>query len=320
MKSKKPKISRKRMVIFSVFVVIAAIFWFLSAMNQVYTTRIDYKVKFINFPEDVRPASAVPEKLLVTIKGFGYDLIGKTGNASHPLEIDIKKYAVRDKNDKSKLILSTHLLSNSFFSDATGINIVSVDPEIITFKVEKLKTKKVPVKATLDLSFEPLFMQSNNISLIPDSLTVSGTEKTIKKILFVETDSLKFSDLSDTLTIFADLKKINGIRFSKNKVKIIVPVEKYTENSVNVPLQVKNCPDSLKLITFPDEIKVTYKVVLSQFKFVKNKDFILTVDYNDIKTNHPDKLKITIDSYPEFIKSVQISPEYTDYIIEKNQE
>ncbi len=314
---KKPKISRKRLVIFSVFVLISGVFWFLSAMNQEYTTKIDYKVEFIDFPEDVRPASAVPEKLQVTIKDYGYNLIGQSGT-KHPLKISIKKYAVKDKNDKSKLILSTHLLSDKFFPDAASISIISVDPETIIFKVEKLKTKKVPVNVNIDFSCKPLYMQSNKMQVLPDSITVSGTEKTIKNIKYVETDSVKFSDLNDTLRATCKLKKINGIKFSKKQVKIILPVEKFTENSVNVPLHIKNCPDSLKLITFPDEIKITYKVVLSRYKSVKQEDFSLFVDFNETK-NHPEKLKIILENYPEFLKSVQISPEFIEYIIEKNQ-
>ena len=318
MNVKKSKISRKRLVIFSIFVIIAGVFWFLSAMNQEYTTKINYKVEFIDFPADVRPASAVPEKLQVTIKDYGYNLIGKTGS-NQPLKISIKKYAVKDKNDKSKLIISTHLLSDKFFPEASGINILSVDPETVIFKVEKLKTKKVPINMNIDFSCTPLFMQSGKIQIIPDSIIVSGTEKTIKNILFAETEAAKFPDLSDTLRTTCKLKKINGIKISAKQVKIIIPVEKYTENSVIVPLQIKNCPDSLKLITFPDKITITYKVVLSQFKSVKKEDFILFVDCNEIKKNHPEKLKIMIESYPKFLKSVQISPEFIEYVIEKNQ-
>jgi len=318
MNVKKPKISRKRLLIFSVFVLIAAVFWFLSALNQEYTTKINYKVEFVDFPADVRPASAVPEELQLTIKDYGYNLIGITGS-KHPLKISIKKYAVKDKNDKSKLILSTHLLSNKFFPDATSINILSVDPESVIFKVEKLRTKKVPIKTNIDFSCKPLFMQSDNIQLLPDSVVVSGTEKTVKNISFAETEPAKFPDLNDTLKTNLKLKKINGVKFSVNKIKLVIPVEKYTENSVNVPLTIKNCPDSLKIITFPDEVKITYKVVLSQFKSVNPKDFSLFADYNEIKNNHPEKLKVNLESYPDFLKSIQISPDFVEYVIEKNQ-
>jgi len=316
MNVQKPEISRKRLVIFSVFVIIAAVFWFLSAMNQEYTTKIDYKVEFIDFPADVRPASAVPEKLQVTIKDYGYNLIGQSGS-KHPLKISIKKYTVKDKNDKSKLILSTHLLSDKFFPEASSINILSIDPETVVFKVEKLSTKKVPVKPNLDFSCKPLFMQSDKISISPDSVTISGTEKTIKNILFTETETVKFSDLSDTLKTTCKLKKINGIKFSDKQINIIIPIEKYTENSVNVPLQIQNCPDSLRLITFPNQATITYKVVLSQFKSVKKEDFLLFINYNEIEKKHPEKLKITLKKYPKFLKSVQISPEFVEYVIEK---
>ncbi len=312
----KPKISRKRLVIFSVFVLISSVFWFLSAMNREYTTKINYKVEFTDFPEDVRPASAVPEQLQVTVKGYGYDLIGINGN-SDPLKISIKEYAVKDKNDKSKLILSTHLLSNKFFPDASGISILSVDPEAIVFKVEKLKVKKVPVKPDISINFSPLYMQSGEITTEPDSIIISGTDKTIKNIQYVKTEKQKFKNLKDTLKTNLKLKKINGVKFSSEKIQITIPVEKYTEISLNVPLQTKNCPDSLQLITFPSEIKVTCKVVLSRYHLIKKEDFTLSVDYNDIKNEHTDKLKVKLENCPDFLESVQITPEFIEYIVER---
>ncbi len=316
MNAKKPKISKKRLAIFSVFVLISAVFWFLSAMNREYTTKLDYKIEFIDFPDDVRPASAVPEKLLLTVKGFGYDLIGLSNN-TNPLKISIKEYAIKDKNDKSKLIIYTHLLSDKFFPEASGIEILSVDPETVVFKVEKLAAKKVPVKADIDFSFQPLYMQSDKLVLTPDSVVISGTEKKIKNIKYAETDKLKFSDLKDSLKKSVSLKKISDVRFSENTVKLLLPVEKYTENTTEVNLQVKNCPDTLQLITFPDKIRITYKVVLSRFSFVKEEDFEPYVDYNDISENKTEKLKVYISKYPEFLNSLQISPEFVEYIIEK---
>ncbi len=318
MNTLRPKISKRRLLIFSVFVLISAVFWFLSAMNQEYTTKISYKVSFVNFPEDVRPVSGVPDKLTLTVKGYGYDLIGKS-KITAPLKIDVKKYALKDKNDKSKLILSTHLLSDKFFPNANGISIISVNPETIIFKTEKLKTKKVPVKANIDFSCKPLYMQSGDIKIIPERVTVSGSYKKIKEIKYVETKTYKFTDLEDTLKAKCKIKHIKGTKISEKEVLIIIPVEKYTEKSLNLPVSIINCPDSLNLITFPDNINLTYKVVLSKFETAKPDDFKITVDYNDINENNKDKLKVKITSKPKFIKSVQLSPEYVEYIIEKKQ-
>ncbi len=318
MNTKKLKISRKSIVTFSVFIIIAIIFWFLNAMDLEYTTKINYKVEFIDFPEDARPASEMPEELKVTVKAYGYNLIGKT-KSKHPIKISVKQYAQKDKNDKSKLILSTNLLSDHFFADEEDISIISITPETVVFTVEELFTKKVPIKGNFKYTCKPLYMKSDNIILSPDSVIVSGTEEALKKISYAETNHLQFKDLYDTLKTNCKLKTIKGVRFSVETTKLTIPIEKYTENSENIHLKIKNCPDSLNLITFPDEIKVTYKVALSKYNLIRKKDFSLSVDYNDVIRNHPDRLNVTVETCPEFIESLQLSPEVVEYIPEKKQ-
>ena len=161
-------------------------------------------------------------------------------------------------------------------------------------------------------------MQSDEIKVIPDSVVISGSYKKINTIKFVETEPCKFTDLEDTLKTKCKIKPIQATKTSVKNVEVIIPIEKYTEKSFKIPVKVKNCPDSLNLVTFPNEINLTYKVVLSKFKTAEPEDFNVSVDYNNIKENN-EKLKINLESAPDFIKSVQLTPKYVEYIIEKKQ-
>ncbi len=318
MKFKKPKISKKKIVIFSVFVIVATIFWFLNALNKEYTTKIEYPAEFYNFPKSISSSVSVPDKLTVSVKAYGFDILRKL-NISKPIKINVNKYAVKDKSDKSKIIINTSKLSDELFPGLTNIEIISIKPETIIFTTNKILSKKVPVKLNIDFSCKPLYMKSGAVKAVPDSIMIYGSGKNISKINSVETAKINFKDLDDTLESKVLLTKIKNINFSEENINIIIPVEKYTESTSLIPIKVINCPDSLKVITFPKEIKITYKVTLSRYNSISKDNFVLTADYAEIDSNKAEKLKLVLSKYPKDIGTVKFSPEYVEYIIEKTE-
>jgi len=314
MDKRKLKISKKKIVIFSVFVFVATIFWFLDALNREYTTKINYPIEFYNFPKDVLINSKYPKELSVTMKAHGFDIIGKL-NISNPIKVDVSKLSIKDKSDNLKLVLSLNKVSGNLFPGLNNIEIINIEPEIIIFKAIKVSTKKVPVKLNIDFSTSDLYMQSGKIIISPDSISVSGQKKELQKIIYIETKLSKFEELEDTLKTRVDLKRINNINFSDNNVSIILPIEKYTENEITVSVKVVNCPDTVNMVTFPNEVKLAYKVALSKYNIVNNNDFVVVADY--LQLEGKDKIHIEVKEYPKYIKSLKVYPEYLEYIIKK---
>lgn len=317
MNYKRLKISQKKIVIFSVFVFVATIFWFLDALNREYTTKINYPIEFYNFPKDVLINSKYPNKLSVTLKAHGFDLIGKM-NISNAVKVDVSKMAKKDKTDNQKLILSLKKVSANLFPDLTNAEIVNIEPEVVIFKAVKVSTKQVPVKLNIDFSTTDLYMQSGEITITPKNIEVSGQEKELKKIKYVETKTIKFENLDDTLKAKIQLKKIDNINFSENVVSIILPIEKFTENEVIVPVKNINCPDSVTMVTFPNEVNISYKVALSKYNFVNKNDFIIVANYKQV-IGKKEKIHVEVKDYPKFIKSLKVNPEYLEYIIKKKE-
>ena len=316
MKLRRPKISKKKIAIFSVFVFIATIFWFLDALNREYTTKIEYPIEFINFPEDVSITSNYPQYLSVTIKAHGFDIIGKK-NISNPFKIDIKKLSVIDKTDRSKLIISLRKISDDLFPKIQNIEIVHIVPESIILTTSKISSKKVPIKLNINYTAKMLYMQSGDIQILPDSIKISGPDKILSKLSEIETVPMSYENLDDTLTEKIQLKKISNVNFSNKVVNIILPIEKYTENEINIPVEIINCPDTLKLITFPNEVKLTYKIGLSRYKSIGEFNFKAVVDFAQATEKNKEKILVQLTKQPDYLQSVKISPEYLEYLIEK---
>lgn len=315
MKLKRPKISKKKIAIFSVFVFIATIFWFLDALNRQYITKIEYPIELYNLPEDVSITSDYPQIITVTIKAYGFDIVGKI-KKSELIKIDVKNLSVKDKNDNTKLIISLSKVYNNFFPKIPEIEIFNIYPETIILETTKISSKKVPIKLNINFKTKNLHLQSGEIQLIPDSINISGSDKLLSKLSHVETMQHNYKDLSDTLKEKIKLKKINNLNFSEETVNIIIPIDKYTENEIKIPVHIINCPENLKVITFPNEITVTYKIALSKYKTIGKDDFTAIVDYSKI---NKEKIQVRLIEQPDYLKSVKIFPEYLEYIIEKSE-
>jgi len=318
MKLRRPKISKKKIAIFSVFVFVATIFWFLDALNRVYTTKVEYPVEFYNFPKDVLVSSDYPDILLVTIKANGFDIIRKM-NISDTLEIDIEKFSIKDKTDKSKLILSLNKISEYLFYEAHNIDIISIKPETVEFKTVKVSSKEVPVKLKLNYSTSNLYMQSGEIELSPKSIIISGEDKTLSKISFIETVEANYENLEDTLRTNIKLSKILNVNFSQESILFVLPIEKYTENEIKVPVSIINCPENMNMKTFPNEVKLTYKVSLSRYNTLSVNNFKVVADYTEIKAKNTEKIQAKLIEHPKHIESIKIFPEFLEYLIENSK-
>ncbi len=318
MEFKRPKISKKKIVIFSVFVFMATIFWFLNALNKEYITKIEYPIKFNNIPENTSIISEVPKNIVISVKAYGYDIISKL-NIKEPIIINVKKLSEKTRTSNPNLIISTSKIKDALFPNISNIEIIRINPEKIILKTSTVSSKKIPVLLNVTYSTKTLYMLSGKIKLIPDSIIVSGPEKLLLKTQFIETKNTNFKNIEDTIKENVKLKEIKGLNFSKKEIKIILPIDKYTEDEIQVPVNIINCPDSLKLVTFPDKVKITYKIILNKYKTIGENNFTVVADFLDIKNSSNNKIKIQLTKQAKNIQSVKISPEYLEYIIEKSE-
>ena len=148
----------------------------------------------------------------------------------------------------------------------------------------------------------------------------SGTDGNLLKVRLGLENTRKY-DLLDLNADYEDevkLEKINSVDFSVDEVDVHLKVEKFTEASQTIILNVTNVPDSVIIRTFPKEIVVTYFVALSDYDKVVPQLFEAIVDYNEI-ASQKEKLSIKIINSPDYIQSLRYNPKSVEYIIEKKE-
>ncbi|NOZ46540.1 MAG: hypothetical protein GXO79_07125 [Chlorobi bacterium] len=315
------KIDRK-VIIFLFFLCISTFFWLLNALSKEYITNIHYPVRYSNFPKNKVLVGDLPVKLDIRVKAFGFTLLKyKIKPSLAPINLDLRSTTFYQSSNLHKTanyyILTRYERDKIDKQLSSEIQVIEISPDTIHFQFVNVIQKKIPVKANLNVAYEKQFMQNGKIIIEPDSIIIKGPQTILDTINYFKTKNEKFVNVSDTITENVELLTIKNVKTSKSKVKIIWPVEKFTETTIFIPIEISNLPDTLNMTIFPKKLKVSFLVALSNYEKVKEFMFKAFVDYSKINESLNDKLKIELIKYPDFISSIKQYPLNVEYIIEK---
>lgn len=320
LEKKNIKMDRK-LIVFLFFFLLSTIFWFLNQLEDEYVTEISLPVHYTNFPNDKILVNELPDHFDMRVRAFGYKLLEyKISNKFLPYTVNVNSITLRmhSKSSYAKFFSLTRLLNQDIEDHLNSeLEIVSILPDTLFFEFADRVFKKVPVVSKLDPVPATQYMIRGKIQFDPDSINISGANPIVDTINSVYTESKNISSLNANYDKKVDLEKINGVSFSEKEVVAKINVEKYTEGTQKIALNVINVPDSLIIRTFPKEVIVTYFVALSDYEKVLPQLFEAVVDFNE--TANQNKFNVKILNSPDYVKSLRYNPQSVEYIIERKE-
>lgn len=318
--SKNNFLTDRRVMVFLFFVVLSTIFWFLNQLEEEYVTDISLPVRYTNFPNDKILVNDLPAQFDLKVRSHGYKLLEyKISNQFLPFPINVNSLTLRmhSKSSNARFFSLTKLLAQNIESQVSSeLEIVSIAPDTLFFEFADRIFKKVPVVSNLKITPATQYMQQGKISFTPDSITISGAEPIVDTIDRVLTRNEQLPNLNKNYSDEVKLEKVSNVEFSDDEVEVEINIEKFTEGSQKIPLNIINVPDSLIIRAFPNEITVTYFVALSDYEKVLPQLFEVVVDYNQT-ANQSNKLNVEIKNAPDYIQSLRYNPKSVEYIIER---
>jgi hypothetical protein len=280
-----------------------------------------FPLHFSNLPKDKVLVGKTDTILRVTVSSTGYKLLVRDlENTDMTVDVDLSNLNLKKSGNIYENSISTTDLNEKVLKNLVKLKLVSVYPTSINLMFEDAVTRKVPVKPVMDISYAKQFDIYGRIMVFPDSIYVTGTKKDIAGIDAIETENIVFSDLSDTRFFTASLKKnlvSSELLYSHDYVKIVLPVARYTEAQITLPITSNPEGRKEKLLTFPSRVNVFYYVALKDYMKIDTSMFKAGVDYQRALTNEVSRLKVDIIKSPSFVKILRIEPERVEYIIQK---
>lgn len=309
-------------LVFAIFLVLATGFWFLNSLRRSYATTISIPVHFVNLPnQKILITQSDSTEIQIKVKATGFSLL-RYHFSPHfsALELDVMKMKRFYKGNSRGVYFSTNdieaRVSNHLGNE---LELLSLSPDTVFLNFYNKSNRKLPVKLQASLEFAPSFYQSGPVKIIPDSIEVAGPNFVMDTMTYISTQYINLNQIKSELVTKLPLQYDKSVVVSSNDVLIKIPCEAYTESSVMVPINVKGLGEDVTVKTFPSDIKVSFRVALSQFDLIRANAFMAVVDVTGVDFHKQKRLKVRLDKVPDYVYSIEYNPLFVDYLVERNK-
>lgn len=286
----------------------------MQTLNNDYETEFSIPVRLKNVPNNIVITSEPSTSLKLTVKDKGTALLNyKLSRKFFPVTLDFSDYNGVNNHVR---IYSTELQKKVQAQLNASTQLLSIKPDTLDYIYATGESKRVPIKLKGSVSAARMYYLSDTI-FSPDSVLVYAPKKALDSIAVAYTQPVNIDNISDTLNMQVALNQWRGVKFVPPVVDLQLPVDIYTEKTVEVPIVGVNFPTDRILRTFPSKVKVTFQVGLSQFRQVTEEDFQIEVSYEELMKLGTDKYTIKIKSYPSIVNQLRVNPTEVDFLIEQ---
>lgn len=305
----------KQIFVFLFFVSAACTGWLMNKLSTDYLRTVSYHIDFYD-SNDIRKIFNVETDVTAQINMNGFLAMRYNITEQNIIKIDISdKILSKTKN----FVLSSDIFQKFSEQLGDGKKLISLSPDTVYFTRVDLQSKRLPVIPNLQLTFASEYMQSGNTVLNPDSIWITAEQNIPDSLTEIQCIAQKHENLNKSISgvLEIDLDKLNNISVQQQKIQFKVNVERYSEETVTVPLQLTNKPDSLDVIIFPQDIEIKYRANITNLAKIKANDFKLAVDFNDFEKSISGNLKVKIDAKPQSVLKVDLYPCFVEVIVSK---
>jgi len=305
--------SSKKVNVFALFLILALLFSVLTKLSKDYTQTVVFNIQGVNIPEDKIIISDSTHKLNITLTTYGFKLV-KYYLSKPVITVDFQNL---EQNSTHYFWTEKREFSNVVSQFDPNVKIESINPDTIAFRYDVNDIKKIPVILDSEINFSSGFDLIDDYIVIPDSIKVIGPKILTDSITEIVTKQLKIDNINSNISGTVQLKlptNNSGLQFSESSVVVSAIVERFTEGSINVPVNIINVPDNIKLKYYPKEVSVLYFTSLSNFKSISSSSFIVECDYNALQSGDT-YLIPKIAQQPEIVKHVRLNEKKIEFIL-----
>ncbi len=306
----------KETLVFLFFVLLAFGFWLLQSLQQTYEIELTIPVRYKNIPADIAFNSPAPETIVAKVKDKGSVLLNYTFKGSFaPIDISMK-----DKEQKNGTILvSKESIENEILKQLIATtSLQGFEPQEISVNYSQRISKRIPVVFDGDIQPAAGFQISNDIQITPQEVDVYATSTLLDSLSEVKTVFTEIKKADKEIKRTVQLEKIKGANIDPETVSVTIPIEEYTEKTLEIPVSCDHIPPHYTIRMFPAVVKVTCGIPLSRFKSLSKEMFEIHIPYKELEQNISGTLPVTLTKKPDWVRTVTLTPDKIEFILEHN--
>lgn len=309
---------RKRLLIFSAFLMFSSMMWLLIRLSGTYVVSYSLPLTFTEIPDEIWIDNENrTHNIRIAITSTGFTQLKASFNIqrnSSGLAIPLNELPWRKQN-QSSFYINTNSLSY-LISDELGIseNELNIAEQDVFFRAESTVQKQVGLRFTSQIDYRNGYGQYGKILLEPETVSVTGPAAYVDTITQLPLQANPGNDIFQDISGEAFVL-INDtyLKTETSVVNYYIEVQQFTEKSITLPIQKPKKP-VLKL--FPDKARIHFKVALKDYEMISADSFAIVLDTAGLKKHHQFlRLKARINETD--VDLIQISPDRVEYLILK---
>ncbi|AZQ44022.1 YbbR-like domain-containing protein [Nonlabens ponticola] len=273
--------SYKKFFVFFVFILAAALMWFLSRYNSQYREQVVIKTSFVSVPNqvnlDVQDRSI---DVMTTIESSGFRLLWMNYQS---LESQLEFDEVVSLNDGEYIFDPQRALSSYDEQLGEPFKVVSIDTDPITLSYSRFKSKTIMLEKDFDVTFTGSYQQLGDGFFNQEQVEVTGNDERLDSLQRLKVTMLDVV-VKDTMTIKTiELDSLYpDFKFEPSAVTYSIRAAQMTEGNLRIPVTVINKPSNVLVRLIPENVNLVFTARLDQFETVTENDFKVTIDYRKL--------------------------------------
>ena len=301
---------KKNIFIIIVSLIFSIILWVSLSLSNEYYTSIVVNLKIIDLPEGYTTASNFPSKIVIKMKGKGWKLaVERIGSVSD--------FIISAKYDSGRIVANLYnsLSENHWLTNEMEVS--NINPDTISFNVEKIASKKVKILPLINISYKPGYGLAEPIYIYPESTIVYGPWSVIKNMTSVSTEAVQYKNIDSRINSRISLLSRKGFSYDINSVSVFLDVQKIVDMDINdVPVTVNDVPKDREVVILPNQMSLGLRGGIDILGKISSDQFKITVNYRNIVLDTLGSVQPDIE-LPKNVLLIYSKPERLRYIIKK---
>ena len=306
---------QRRVRVFLFFLLFSITAWFITRLSETYSHTVAFALNYTHRPEGTLLIDAPPEELPVRIRANGFQLL-RYQLSPKEINIDLREALKGDRG----YFVSTQTYRDQIEEQlGQGTGLLQVPSDTLFMNFQQLRSKTVPVEIGGELDFAQNYMLEGALVLEPAQVHLLGPPSEIDSIEVIYTEPLPISGIKQDFVSELSLdpgEQFPNTEFSQNRIQVTGKVLRFSEAVIEVPVEVINLPDSLKVQTFPDMVGVLCKGRIEGLKSLSPNDFRLVADYSS-PSSGTGRLMLNLAVKPEGVHETQLLETSVEFITKR---
>ncbi len=305
----------KEILIFLFFVLLSFGFWILQSLQEDYEIQLDIPVRYRNMPRDIAFVQTPPEEITARVRDKGSTLLNYTlGRKITSININMKDIT----SQSGTLSLSNRDIEGYIMRQLIPTtSLVSFSPQQIEEPYSKLVNKNLPVVFEGDIRTEPGFRVSGDPVINPPTVSVYASDMVLDTLKSIKTVYTEIRKGSKSINRSVQLQKTSGTSIDPPTVSVSIPIEEYTEKTLDIPIISRGVPQQYTIRMFPSTVKLSFSVPLSRFREISENEFAVEAPVTSPDQNISGMLPVKLTKKPDWVDKVVITPDSIEFILEQ---